>query len=104
MDVFKQHIVKLLKKSTQLNENDITTLLEIPPNPNFGDYSFPCFIIAQKERKNPVDVARNLSKYFFKDEYISKVESKGAYLNFFINQNKLNEITIKDILKLKERY
>ena len=104
MDVFKEHIVKLLKKSTQLNENEISTLLEVPPNPNFGDYSFPCFIIAQKEHKNPVDVAHNLSKYFFKDEYVSKVESKGSYLNFFVNQGKLNEITIKDVLKLKEKY
>jgi len=104
LDVFKEHIVKLLKKSAQLNENEISTLLEVPPNPNFGDYSFPCFIIAQKEHKNPVDVAHNLSKYFFKDEYVSKVESKGSYLNFFVNQGKLNEITIKDVLKLKEKY
>lgn len=104
MDIFKQHIVKLLKKSTQLNENEISTLLETPPNPNFGDYSFPCFLIAQGLKKNPVEVAQNLSKYFFRDEFISKVECKGAYVNFFINQTKLNEITIKEILKLKETY
>jgi arginyl-tRNA synthetase len=104
MDIFKEHIVKLLKNSTQLNENEISTILETPPNPNFGDYSFPCFLIAQNLKKNPVEVASNLSKYFFKDEFISKVECRGAYINFFINQTKLNEITIKEILKLKERY
>ncbi|MEK6834869.1 MAG: arginine--tRNA ligase [Nanoarchaeota archaeon] len=104
MDIFKQHIVTLLRKSTQLNENDISTLLESPSNPGFGDYSFPCFLLAQQLKKNPAEVANNLSKYFFKDEYVSRVECKGAYVNFFINQSKLNEITIKEILKMKERY
>ena len=104
MDAFKQHIVKLLKKNTQINEDEISTLLEVPPNPNFGDYSFPCFLLAQNLKQNPVEVASNLSKYFLKDEFISRVECKGAYLNFFINQAKLNEVTVKEILKLKERY
>ena len=67
MDIFKEHIVKLLKKSTQLNENDIAILLEVPPNPNFGDYSFPCFNIARDSKRNPVEVANNLSKYFLRD-------------------------------------
>ena len=40
MEIFKNHIVKLLKKSITMNENDISSILEIPPNPNFGDYSF----------------------------------------------------------------
>ncbi len=104
MDIFKQHIIKLLKKYTSLDEKDISTILETPPNQNFGDYSFPCFLTAQQSKRNPAEVARNLSKYFFKDSYISNVETKGAYLNFFINQDKLNGITIKEILKLKERY
>ena len=64
MDAFKQHIVKLLKKNTQINEDEISTLLEVPPNPNFGDYSFPCFLLAQNLKQNPVEVASNLSKYF----------------------------------------
>jgi arginyl-tRNA synthetase len=104
MDIFKQYIINLLRKSTQLNENEISIILEVPPNPAFGDYSFPCFILSNQLKKNPTEVASNLSKYFFKDDYVEKVECKGGYVNFFINQGKLNEITIKNILKLKERY
>jgi len=104
MDIFKEHIVKLLKQNTPLSENDIKTILEIPPNPNFGDYSFPCFLLAEELKKNPVEIASNLKERFLKDDYISKVESKGAYLNFFINQSKLNEITINKIIKLKYNY
>jgi len=104
MDIFKEHIIKLLKICTQLHENEISSILEIPPNPNFGDYSFPCFLLAQKLKKNPLEISNNLAKYFLKDEYISRSECKGAYLNFFINQEKFNEITIKKILRLKEKY
>jgi len=104
MDLFKQHIIKLLEKSTTLKEKDIEIILEVPPNPNFGDYSFPCFLLAQESKKSPNEVASNLEKYFAKDDYVEKVECKGGYLNFFINQAKFNEIILKEILKLKENY
>ncbi len=104
MDIFKQHIVNLLKKSTTLNEKDISTILEVPPNPSFGDYSFPCFLLSKELKKSPAEIAHNLSKLFVKDEYLEKVETKGAYLNFFINQSKFNEIILSEILKKKENY
>ena len=104
MDIFKQHIVNLLKKSVTLKEKDIFTILEVPPNPNFGDYSFPCFLLAQELKQNPNEIASNLAKHFIKDDYIIKAESKGGYVNFFINQNKFNEILLKDILSNKEKY
>src|SRR3989344_7553496 len=104
MDLFKQHIIKLLEKSTTLKEKDIEIILETPPNPNFGDYSFPCFLLAQELKKSPNEVASNLEKYFAKNDYVEKVECKGGYLNFFINQAKFNEIILKEILKLKENY
>ncbi len=104
MDVFKQHITTLIRKITNLPENEIYTVLETPPNPSFGDYSFPCFLIASKEKKSPKDIANNLVRYFHPDSYISKVECKGAYINFFINQAKLNEILLKEILKRKYNF
>ena len=104
MEIFKNHIVKLLKKSTTLNEKDISSILEIPPNPNFGDYSFPCFLLSKELKKNPVEIATDLARLFEEDNYIEKVECKGAYVNFFINKSKFNEIILKEILKKKEDY
>lgn len=104
MDVFKQHIIILLRKFVALNEKDIFTILEIPPNPNFGDYSFPCFILAKELRKNPLEIAEELARNFKKDDYIERAECKGGYVNFFINKFKLNELTLNNILELKEDY
>ncbi|MEK6933184.1 MAG: arginine--tRNA ligase [Nanoarchaeota archaeon] len=104
MDIFKKHIISLLKKSVTLNEKDIIAILEVPPNPSFGDYSLPCFLMAKDLKKNPNEIAFNLTKLFSKDKYIEKVECKGAYVNFFINKSKFNSMILKEILKLKEKY
>ncbi len=104
MEIFKKHILSLLRKSTTLREEELSSILEVPPNPNFGDYSFPCFLIAKELKQNPLEVANNISKYFVKDDHIERVECKGAYVNFFINKSKLNEIVLKEVLKRKYNY
>ena len=58
MDRFKEHIVKILKKETKLKEIN----LEIPPDSNLGDFAFPCFILSKSLKKNPHDIAEDLSK------------------------------------------
>ena len=87
---FKKDLQNSLKK--QLNK-EIT--LEIPPNQEFGDYSLPCFKIG-----NSQDIIKiiNLPKY------LKKAEIKGPYINFFIKKDILAELTIKQILKEKDKF
>ena len=46
---FKQEIIKILEKETKVK--DLT--IEVPPNPELGDYSFPCFSLAKVFKKSP---------------------------------------------------
>ncbi|MDI6708318.1 MAG: arginine--tRNA ligase [Candidatus Thermoplasmatota archaeon] len=73
------------------------------PPPNLGDYAFPCFELAKEK---PERIAEMLSKESlkYKSKFIDKVEAVGAYVNFFINYDKLKELVIKSALELKERY
>ncbi|MFO7711311.1 MAG: arginine--tRNA ligase [Candidatus Woesearchaeota archaeon] len=73
--------------------------LEIP-DPSLGDFALPCFPLARKLKKNPAEISEDLAKQVQLGDAISKVEVKGPYLNFFINQRKLAE----EILPLKEDY
>ena len=42
MKPMKEQIVKILaEKVPSLTEAEITELIEIPPNPEMGDYAFP---------------------------------------------------------------
>lgn len=99
----KEKIIKLLSENLPLSGKEISNLIEIPPSPELGDYSFPCFVLSKTLKKNPNEIALNLSKKIFSEDF-EKVEAKGPYLNFFINSNSLAKETLNSILKQKEKY
>lgn len=98
--MFKQNIIKLLKKETKLKEIP----LEIPPNSELGDFAFPCFILSKKLKKSPNQIAIDLAKKIPKPKNISQIKAVGPYLNFFISKTNLTEKTLKKIFKEKENY
>ena len=99
MDKFKEEITKLLKKELK---TDIE--LEIPPKPELGDYAFPCFSLAKVYKKNPNEIAQDLSTKIKKNKSITEIKAIGPYLNFFINKNTLGDQTLDRILKEKDKY
>ena len=92
---FKEEIIKALKKEIK---EEIS--LEIPPDSSLGDYALPCFSLAKTFRKNPNEVALELSKKI-KDKYFT-VEAKGPYLNFFVDKKLFSENVLKETLKEKK--
>ncbi|TKJ16974.1 arginine--tRNA ligase [Candidatus Woesearchaeota archaeon B3_Woes] len=100
MDQFKEHIIKLLKKETKLSDIN----LEIPPSSELGDYAFPCFVLSKKYKKNPNEVAQELTKKIKLDKTIKEVKATGPYLNFFVNKEKLSEDVLRKISNEKEKY
>tara|TARA_Y100000310_G_scaffold103009_1_gene101143 strand:+ start:315 stop:1988 length:1674 start_codon:yes stop_codon:yes gene_type:complete len=95
----KNTIIKELKKHIKLKKEKIESLLEIPPNSELGDYAFPCFILAKKLKKNPLEISSELAEKIKPNKEISEVKAVGPYLNFFVNKKILAEQVIKDILK-----
>ncbi|MDP1728937.1 MAG: arginine--tRNA ligase [archaeon] len=91
----KEAIAKLLSKETPLKEKEIIELLEVPKESELGDFAFPCFKLSSIFKKNPVEIAKQLQREIKLKEGIEKIESKGPYLNFFINKNQI----LGDILK-----
>lgn len=100
--MFKGEIIKILEKETRLREEELTNLIEIPPNPEMGDYSFPCFTLSKKEKKAPNQIAEHLAKSLSLKlpNEIESVHSTGPYLNFFINK----KILAEEILKVNSNF
>jgi arginyl-tRNA synthetase len=101
--MFKAEIVKILKLvGIKIEENS----LEVPPQDEFGDLSFPCFQLAKIQKKNPQLIAEVIAKKIRlgKNSIISKVEAKGAYVNFFFNYPIVSKIVLSEILKKGEKY
>ena len=95
--MFKKEIIKLLVEKTRLRPEEISSLIEIPPNPDLGDYSFPCFILSKKEKKAPNQIAEHFAKDLLLKlpKEIESVKPTGPYLNFFINKKILADQIIK---------
>lgn len=100
MDKFKASITEFLKKETNLEDIE----LETPPNPEMGDYAFPCFALSKTWKKAPNEIASELAKRFSPNDSISEIKANGPYLNFFVNKGRIAEETLKQILKQKDKY
>lgn len=101
---FKEEIAKILSdKIESMTKEDILMQIEIPPSYEMGDYAFPVFSLAKIFRKNPNMIAEEMAASI-KSEYFEKVESKGAYINFFTNKESLAKTVVEEISKEKENY
>ena len=97
---FKDEVKKIiLGFDTGLTEEEISDLIEIPPNSEMGDYAFPVFKLAKTFRKAPNLIAEELAKKDFKNENIKKIANVGPYVNFFVNNSKLIESVLTEAIK-----
>jgi arginyl-tRNA synthetase len=96
----KQEVLALLKKEIK---QEVTSLLEVPPDPSLGDYALPCFTLAKTYKKAPQDIAKDLAKKI-SSPLFDKVEAKGPYLNLFLNKKKLTQSIVNEVLKQQQKY
>ncbi|NLZ28073.1 MAG: arginine--tRNA ligase [Firmicutes bacterium] len=96
----KKEISQLLSPWTNMDTERIRELLEIPPEKNMGDLSFPCFVLAGTKRKPPALIAGELADQLRHQRgvYWNGVDSKGPYLNFHMDFNALGGMVIDEIL------
>ena len=98
MESIKSEIVKELEKLDVKN-----TRLEKPPENIDADLSFPCFDLAKELKKNPVEIAKDISSKL-KIKNIKEVKPLGPYVNFYIDWEKIGSVVLSEILKNKEKY
>ena len=105
MQDFKVAVATCLKEHIEeLTLEEITALIEVPPNKDMGDFAFPCFKLAKVFRKAPNMIAAELSEKIEAKGVISNVTPLGGYINFCVNKAQLAETVIKDVLTKKEKY
>ena len=78
--------------------------LEVPPDPQMGDFAFACFPLSKQYRKSPQEIAKDLSRRFPTNPLIQKVVAEGPYVNFFLNKAALASQLLPAIKKQGEKY
>lgn len=96
-------LASLLSEHYGSYEIDIQKLLETPPG-GMADIAFPCFSLAKLAKQNPLSLATSLIRIPPQSPWIEKTEAKNGYVNFFINQKKLSEVTLHLIQKKGDFY
>ena len=127
MNPFVQEIAKLISNLTDLSFEEVVKLITTPPNEQLGDYAFPCFVLSQRLKKPPEEIAGELVKLLsprssaavdgagknfhleqlpvkLQGELLTEARNIGPYLNFFVDKTKLVQYTLEQILSQAERY
>lgn len=79
-------------------------MLVAPPKPEFGDLSFPCFVLAKGLARNPAEIATELAARIGPSRMIKKITSAGPYVNFIFDDEAFGGQVLDDVLKGKKKY
>ena len=82
---------------------EISMMLEYPPNPEMGDLAFPCFKLSKILRRSPVQIASAVAEGL-EGEPIARVDVVNGYLNIYIDNAYLSGTVLPQILREREAY
>lgn len=101
---FKDKSAELIAKAANLDKDEVIPLIEVPPTFDMGDFAFPAFSLAKAMRKNPALIANEIAETIRDTEYFEKIETKGAYINFFINKKLMAKTFFEELRAEGENY
>ena len=101
---FKRHIAARIG-AEGLSEDELYSMLALPPNTEMGDFALPCFRLAKTLRKPPVRIAEEIRDgYPADDALVKEVTAVNGYVNFKIDRAFWTQETLGEVLKKRERY
>jgi arginyl-tRNA synthetase len=104
MNEVTKAIAEFVSQETGLSVEEVARGIEIPRDPKWGDYAFPCFSLAKVKRKSPQALAGEIAGKFQAGRFLTQCTPEGAYLNFRIRREAWAEIVLKRIFFGEQEY
>ena len=104
MNAFVEEIAQQLAAATGMDTEQLSGLIEVPPNPEMGDYALPCFALAKSMRKAPERIVVELKEAVRTGGRIAEVRPVGPYLNFFVSKGAFVAEVLGEVLAKGEAY
>jgi arginyl-tRNA synthetase len=105
---YKQRIASYIASVVSMEEAEVLRLMETPKDPKMGDIAFPCFQLAKTLRKAPPmiagEVVEKIKPELLEKEPVADVQVVGAYINFFLDQEKVAHDVISTVLRERGEY
>lgn len=102
MQEFIQAIESAIVEATGLEAGSFS--LEKPRKAELGDFAFPCFLLAKRDKGNPAKIAGELAGKL--NEALDGIEAiaTGPYLNFKVDRGDLARSILNGVLSAGEAY
>ncbi|MGY5853514.1 MAG: arginine--tRNA ligase [Candidatus Thorarchaeota archaeon] len=105
----KEIVLGMLSKVTELDAQILEGLMEVPPDSALGDLATTvAFYLAKKLKKNPAQIASELiekiGKSVEREPLVDRFESKGPYVNVFLDRAEFSKLVIESINQLTASY
>ena len=99
----KKEIASLIKEKLKsitdidINEEELISKIETPPNKELGDFAFPCFFVAKRVSMDPHTLALKLKELLSAVGEFEDVKVVGSYLNLFVNKVNFTKKVLSEI-------
>lgn len=103
MDYLKE-LAAVISQCAGPQAEEIEKMIEIPPNPEMGDFALPCFKLSRVLKKAPPAIAAELADKIELPAFIDRVQVAGGYLNFFMNKTSFIKGVVEKVNAEGEKY
>ena len=104
--IISNKVLDVIKNSftgAEITAEDISAMLEYPPDTSMGDLALPCFKLSKSLRRSPVQIAQVIAEGIA-DASIKKAEAVNGYLNISISDTYLASVLCDDILARGDKF
>ena len=104
MEQYKEAVAQCLAAPLGEPVEHVMAMLRQPPEPDMGDYAFPCFPLAKAWKQAPQQIASRLAAEVAPRAPIASVQAHGPYVNFTLADDILSREVIEGILAAGDDY
>lgn len=110
LEIFENVCLEVLKRALERKFPEASSLpivLEVPPDPRFGDLAYPCFTLAKKVGIPPLEVAKVLASEALRNirSPVFDVIALGlGYVNFKADYVELAKFLFKKVAEVPQEY
>ena len=111
MQTFKKQMATMIARhaaalfaTDALTAEELTDMLEYPPDTAMGDLALPCFKLSRTLRRAPAAIAEALAAAIKGEDATLRAEAVGGYLNLSPNRVCFAERVVGDVLSKGDMY
>lgn len=104
MNDVTQAIANFISRESGLPPEEVRRFIEVPRDPQWGDFAFPCFLLSKKMRKSPQVLAQEISGKFQPEKLLARCTPVAAYVNFHIRREVWSERVLAELSAAGDRY